>query len=287
MIAVGLFLLRLLRRLFGLREEEAEIDGVRIVYSDGGSGAPLVLLHGLGASRATFDAVAAILLRRYRLIIPDMPNFGESGRSLDGEYGLDAMVRWLETFVAHLGLERFHLGGNSLGGWVAAAYAAKHPDRVQSLWLLSAAGTEEMLDTEMVRAHDEQGLYLLLPRTTEEFEQVMRRIFHKAPPLPYLVKATGARMAAAKFPLHKRIFDHLFERREQYRLEPVLPDITAPTLLMWGEHDQVVPLSVMRRFQELVPRAQRVVLPDVGHVPQMEAPLQAVEAYLRFRDGLA
>jgi len=286
MIRFGLFLLRLSRRLFGLREEVVELDGARIVYSDGGRGEPLVLLHGLGASRSTFDMVAAQLVRRYRVLIPDLPGFGESGPAPDDDYGIDAQVEWVERFVEHHGLKTFHLGGNSMGGWIAAAYAAKHPERVQSLWLLAAAGTGEMLETEAVKVRQEEGRYLLLARTIAEFDAVMERIFYRAPPLPLALRWAGSRLSASKFDLHSRIFDQLLERGEDYRLEPHLPQITAPTLLVWGDHDTVVPLSVMERFAALVPKAEPVVMKEVGHVPQMEAPKQVAADYLRFRASL-
>jgi len=286
MIRFGLFLLRLSRRLFGLREEVAELGGTRIVYSDGGRGEPLVLLHGLGASRSTFDMVAAQLVGRYRVLIPDLPGFGESGLAPDGDYGIDAQVAWVERFVDHHGLKTFHLGGNSMGGWIAAAYAAKYPDRVQSLWLLAAAGTGEMLETEAVKVRQEEGRYLLLARTIAEFDAVMERIFYRAPPLPLALRWAGSRLSASKFDLHSRIFDQLLDRGEDYRLEPHLPQITAPTLLVWGEHDSVVPLSVMERFAALVPKAEPVVMKEIGHVPQMEAPKQVAADYLRFREAL-
>jgi len=286
MIRLGLFLLRLSRRLFGLREEVVELDGARIVYSDGGGGEPLVLLHGLGASRSTFDMVAAQLVRRYRVLIPDLPGFGESGPAPDGDYGIDAQVEWVERFVAHHRLTKFHLGGNSMGGWIAAAYAAKHPEQVQSLWLLAAAGTGEMLETEAVKVRQEEGRYLLLARTIAEFDAVMERIFYRAPPLPLALRWAGSRLSASKFDLHSRIFDQLLDRGEDYRLEPHLPQITAPTLLVWGDHDSVVPLSVMERFAALVPKAEPVVMKEVGHVPQMEAPKQVAADYLRFREAL-
>lgn len=286
MIALGLFLLRLARRLLGLRQEEIEIAGTSIVYSIGGQGEPLLLLHGLGASRATFDAVSATLIRRYRIVIPDLPGFGESGLAPDGDYGIDAQVEWVERFVESIGLSSFHLGGNSMGGWIAAAYAAKYPQRVKSLWLLAAAGTEEMLETEAVKARQENGDYLLLSRTIAEFDAVMERIFYRAPPLPYALRWAGSRLAASKFPLHSKIFDQLLERGEDYRLEPSLPKVSAPTLLVWGEHDEVVPLPVMRRFEALLPNARTILMPEIGHVPQMEAPRRVAQDYLRFRDSL-
>jgi triacylglycerol lipase len=286
MIRLGLFLLRLSRRLFGLRQEEVVLDGTRIVYSDGGAGEPLLLLHGLGASRSTFDMVAAQLVGRYRVLVPDLPGFGESGLAADGDYGIDAQVAWVERFVEHVGLGKFHLGGNSMGGWIAAAYAAKHPDKVQSLWLLAAAGTGEMLETEAVKARQERGAYLLLSRTIAEFDAMLERVFYRAPPLPLALRWAGARLSASKFDLHSKIFDQLLDRGEDYRLEPHLPRIMAPTLLVWGEHDTIVPLSVMERFAALVPKAEPLLMPEVGHVPQMEAPKQVAADYLLFRDNL-
>jgi triacylglycerol lipase len=287
MIKLGLFLLRLARRLLGLREEVVDLGGVPIVYSDGGKGEPLLLLHGLGASRATFDATSATLIKHYRVFIPDLPGFGESGLAPDGDYGIDAQVEWVERFVEALGLENFHLGGNSMGGWIAAAYAANYPHRVKSLWLLAAAGTGEMLETAAVKAYQENGDYLLLSRNIAEFDAVMERIFYKAPPLPYALRWAGARLAASKFDLHSKIFDQLLDRGEDYRLEPLLPQITAPTLLVWGEHDEVVPVSVMRRFEALLPNARTILMPEIGHVPQMEAPRQVAQDYLRFRETLS
>jgi len=286
MIKVGLFLMRLARRLLGLREQEIEIAGVRMVYSEGGQGEPLLLLHGLGASRATFDAASATLIRHYRILIPDLPGFGESGNAPDGDYGIDAQVEWVERFVQAIGLPSFHLGGNSMGGWIAAAYAAKYPHRVKSLWLLAAAGTGEMLDTEAVKARQERGDYLLLARSIAEFDAVMERIFYRAPPLPFALRWAGSRLSASKFDLHSKIFDQLLERGEEYRLEPSLPQISAPTLLVWGEHDEVVPVSVMRRFEELLPNARTILMPEVGHVPQMESPRKVAADYLRFRKSL-
>lgn len=286
-IKLCFLLLRLGRRLFGLREEEVVLNGTRIIYSDGGKGEPLVLLHGLGASRSTFDMVASRLIGRYRLVIPDLPGFGESADAPDGDYGIDAQLAWVELLVAHLGLTQFHLGGNSMGGWIAAAYAAKHPDRVLSLWLLGAAGTEEMLESEMVKVRQEQGAYMILVRNMREFDKVMRYIFYSAPPLPLPLRWVGARVSAAKYPLHAKIFDQLLDEGEEHRLEPHLPRIKAPTLLVWGDHDRVVPLPVMQRFEALIPHSETILMKNVGHVPQMEKPKQAARDYLKFRAGLA
>jgi pimeloyl-ACP methyl ester carboxylesterase len=101
--------------------------------------------------------------------------------------------------------------------------------------------------------------------------------------MPYCFRWLGSRRAAAYFPLHSRIFDQLLDNGEAYRLEPHLPNVAAPTLLAWGAHDQVVPLAVMHTFHRLLPRSTIALLPDIGHVPQMEAPRQVAADYARFR----
>jgi abhydrolase domain-containing protein 6 len=281
-------LLRLRRRMAGLADRSVTLpDGLRMVYSEGGSGEPLVLLHGLGADRATFETVAKLLAPHNRLIIPDLPGFGESGQPADQDYGIDAQVERVDRFVGALGLESFHLGGNSMGGWIAAAYAARHPDKVKSLWLLAAAGTEDMLHTEAVAVRRDQGRYLLLARNRDEFDGVMRRIFHRPPFLPFCFRWLGTRRAAAYFPLHAKIFDQLLDNGHDYKLEPLLPQVTAPTLLAWGEHDSVVPLSVMRTFHRLLPRSTIALMDGIGHVPQMEDPRRSAADYLRFRYSIS
>jgi triacylglycerol lipase len=279
-------LLALSRLLSGLQDKTVVAAEIPMVYSEGGRGETLILLHGLGADRSTFSAVAAFLRRDSHLIIPDLPGFGESGQAPDGDYGITAQVERLEAFVVALGLSDFHLGGNSMGGWIAASYTARYPGRVKSLWLLAAAGTEDMLATEAVIARRAQGSYLLLASNDKEFAAVIGRIFVRPPPLPFCVRWVGSRRAASYFPLHAKIFDQLLDRGYDYQLEPVLPAITQPVLLMWGDQDRIVPLSVMQTFARLLPHARSVLLPNIGHVPQIEAPKRAADNYRAFRTAV-
>jgi len=281
-------LVRLQRWKSGLADKEVTLPGgVKMVYSEGGTGEPLILLHGLGAGRSSFETVAGLLTKEHHLIIPDLPGFGESGQAADGNYKIFAQAERFGQFVEALGLESFHLGGNSMGGWIAAAYASQHPEKVKSLWLLAAAGTEDLLETEAVHARREQGSYILLARNPKEFDGVLRRLFYREPFIPFCVRWAAARQAAAYFPLHSKIFDQLLDHPYENQLEPHLPKITAPALLAWGEQDQIVPLAVMRTFRRLLPNAQVSVLEDIGHVPQIEAPRRVAEDYKRFRLALS
>lgn len=280
------FLADLPRRKAGLTERRLRIPGFDIAFWEGGAGEPLVLVHGLGASRATFVAVASHLTPRYRVIIPDLPGYGDSGKPPDADYGIDAQVDYLDQFLVALGVERAHFGGNSMGGWIVASYAARFPAKVASLWLLAAAGTDDLRRSVASIAYLERREYILLPRHPEDLRKIFALILHKVPPLPWCVWHTLGRRAAANFPLHQRIFDDLAARAEDWRLEPLLPGITAPTLLVWGEHDMVVPTSALDSFHALLPHSEKILLADVAHVPQVEAPDRVAADYIGFRDRL-
>ena len=283
--AAGL-LTAMARRQAGLAERRASVGGIDIAWWEGGQGEPLILVHGMGASRGTFLAVARFLTPRYRVIIPDLPGFGDSGKPPEADYSIGAQVDHLHRFMTALGLSKAHFGGNSMGGWITATYAARFPDRVSSLWLLAAAGTEDLRQSIATIAYLERREYILLPRGAEELRQVFGLIMDKLPPIPHCMLVSLGRRAAANFPLHKRIFDDLVERAVEFQLEPLLPAITQPTLLVWGAHDRVVPPSALETFHALLPRSEAILLPHVAHVPQVEAPQRVAADYLAFRDRL-
>ena len=129
------------RRNAALVRKEIELPGgLRYAYLEGGTGEPLVLLHGFGADKDNFDPAAYFLVPHYRVIVPDHIGFGESSRPAGADYSPPAQAEHLHALVKSLNLARIHLGGNSMGGQIAMAYAVAHSNEVQSLWLLAPAG---------------------------------------------------------------------------------------------------------------------------------------------------
>ena len=122
------------------RKEITLADGTHVVYLEGGSGEPLVLVHGFGADKDNFTRVARWLTPHYRVIVPDLVGFGESSHLPDVDYHYAAQAQRVRAFVQALGLQRVDLGGNSMGGGIAMSYAAQHPQEVHSLWLVDCAG---------------------------------------------------------------------------------------------------------------------------------------------------
>jgi len=123
-----------------VRKELTLADGTRMVWLEGGSGAPLVLVHGFGADKDNFTRVARWLTPHYRVIVPDLVGFGESAHLPEADYHYAAQAARVHAFVQALGLGRVHLGGNSMGGGIVLSYATQHPQEVASLWLIDTAG---------------------------------------------------------------------------------------------------------------------------------------------------
>ena len=125
-----------------LVEKTVHVDGHDIRYLDSGSGEPLLLIHGFGANKDNWIEIAPRLFRHFRLIIPDLPGFGDSTRDPDARYDIDTQCERLHQFIDELKFEKVHLAGNSMGGYLSGVYAARFPERVNSQWLLAPAGVE-------------------------------------------------------------------------------------------------------------------------------------------------
>ena len=120
-------LLRLEQRRCRLTARRVRVGDLEIAYLEGGSGEPLILVHGFGATKDNFTRVAAYLTPHYRVLIPDLPGFGDSFKPEHASYTIAQQVEWLNAFATALGVGRVHLGGSSMGGFIATLYALTHP----------------------------------------------------------------------------------------------------------------------------------------------------------------
>lgn len=274
------FAVQIERLMAGIEEQRVEVDGFTIPYLEGGEGPTLLLLHGFTANKDNFSRVARHLTRDFRLVIPDLPGFGDASAPEDADYGIDAQVTRISAFMDALALDgAVHVGGNSMGGYLAAALAAKHPERVASLWLLAPGGLEGEQTSDFYREYADTGRNALLATDPSEYDRVLDAVFHEAPFLPWFVRDTLAERAAARHAHYQRIF-------EQLVAEPGLNDriaaIEAPTLLVWGEEDRILDPSGAAVWMDAHEDSRLQMLPGVGHLPMMEAPKDVAEALLSF-----
>lgn len=276
------------RSLAGVEAKRTTVDGLDIAYLEGGEGETLVLLHGFGANKDNWTRMAAELVDDYRVIAPDLPGFGESDRPEEAEYGFAAQAERVHAIVEALGIERFHLAGNSMGGAVAGAYAAAHPERLRSLWLLAPAGVADAEPSDLARQIEAGGGNPLVPQTADQYYTLLDWVFADKPYIPAPMQYVMAQRAVARHDHYQRIFDQInAERSGDFALEKIVAETDVPVLVVWGEEDRLLHVSGARALAEAAPDRVRVErMPGVGHLPMVERPAESAEAFRAFATGL-
>jgi triacylglycerol lipase len=262
-----------------LSEHRVSIPGFEVAYLEGGNGEPLVLIHGSGADKDNWTRVARYLTPHYRVIALDLPGYGDSSKPEDARYNIPSQVARLNQFLSALGIQKAHLGGNSMGGFIAATYAAYYPEKVSSLWLLAPAGLRNVKESEARRIYRETGRSPLFSEKPEDFDRVLKLVMAKPPYIPHGIKHALAAKAVSNFRLHGRIYGEIYN--DPVKLEDLLPGLETPTLVIWGGQDRVLDPSGADAIKDLLPQAKTLVLPGVGHVPMIEAPKASAQAFLR------
>lgn len=273
-------LLALNRSMSGLSEHTVAAAGHDIRYLSGGQGEPILMLHGLFAEKDHWVDFARHLTGEYRVVAPDLPGFGASGRRDDVRYGYAEQVQRLVGLLDALGLQRVHLAGNSMGGTLAVLFALQHPERVASVALVgSPHGIRSPSPSPMDRRID-GGEAPLVVRSAAEFDQMMDLVFSARPFLPYPVLHASKSDAIARADSNMRLWRE--QLADRYLLDARIGGLAAPLQVLWGEADRVFDVSGANVITARLPHAQVQVLPRVGHLPMMEAPEATARAYRSF-----
>ena len=270
----------------GLEHKSIVMDGETWHYLDGGpADAPIVLLlHGFAADKDNWTRFSNKLTGQYRVIAPDLPGFGESARQLERDYSVSAQSDWLHDFAAALKLDRFHLGGNSMGGHIAAFYSYRYSSQVVSLVLIDNAGITPPNASELQLAL-ERGENPLLTSSAEDFDRLLGFVAHKQPFVPWPAKGVLAQRSFEDSAFNRRAFDS-YKNSRAVSLEPILADIKQPVLIIWGEFDRVLDISSIDVMRPLLPQAKVVIMQDTGHIPMIERPQETAAHYLVFLGSL-
>src|SRR5258708_29028031 len=280
MCVIAKLLLALDRSAAGLRQHEIQVDDHRIVYSDGGHGETVLLLHGFGAESGNWNRMAKFLTKKYRVIVPCLPGWGTSTRLPDASYAYPEQVERVHRFVQEMKLTRFHLVGHSMGGGIAARYAARYHDEVATLGLIAAHGLIEPNASTLRRAVEQHGENWLLVKSPQDFETLMTHLFVKRPYAPRVVVKYLEQDAIRKCEQNRKIFDDL--QKNHPPLLDQLAKIQAPALVIWGDHDELVDGSAEEVFKRGIKSAEVLILKNSGHMPLVENPRECADAYLAF-----
>jgi pimeloyl-ACP methyl ester carboxylesterase len=283
-------------RLVGGRPPLLQIHDVpvgrhRISTMTMGHGPDVLLLHGLGGTRASLFETAAALSTRYRVHAPDLPGFGSSSKPRLGAYNARWFANVMLGLMDELDIDRAHLVGNSMGGRVAIEMGLQSPERVVALGLLCPAV-----------AWLKRGLHPIVRLLRPEFGMLphgIRRsmvaaqfwsIFHDRdaidPAVADLIvdefrriyQSAGARyafLASAR----NIYLEAPFGRHGFY---PRLSELQPPALFVWGTHDALVPAAFGRHVRKWLPRAEQLTIDACGHVPQVERPEETNDVLMRF-----
>ena len=269
------------RRLCGMRTRYLKSDDFLWPYLDGGRGAPVVLLHGYGADKDRFGSLVPFLRRRHRVIIPDIPGFGEHPPDWSLSYGIHAQVRRLDGFLRAVGLRRFHLLGLSLGGYLAGVYAARFPRRVYTLALMDSAGFTSPIASDAQRLFASEGRNIFLYSNEREMQSLTDFLLYHPIKLPAALLNYWTRQGLSRKAWRAKLFDDLMVGGLS-ELDRLAPAIQAPTLVIWGADDRICHVSAVDRILSLIRNCRSYVIHRCGHIPMVEYPALFRRLYMDF-----
>ena len=240
----------------GFHSEYATIRGERIHYYEGGSGAPVVLVHGLG-SRAEDWANLMPQLKQagFHVYAIDLLGYGRSSRPVSASYSIPEEAQYVEDFLAQRGLEKVNLVGWSMGGWVSMRVALDQPERVGRLVLCDSAGlrfapTFTVFDFEPTTIPAVRRLYrLLMPQPTEVPDFLARDMIRKFKRLNWVVDRSARSMFAGND-----------------LLDGKLGSLQMPTLIIWGKQDHLIPLAAGVSLHSQIPQSVLQIYDGCGHL---------------------
>jgi pimeloyl-ACP methyl ester carboxylesterase len=260
-----------------------EVDGTRVHYRIEGQGPTVLLLHGVLAQLQTWDGWVERLKDRYRLVRIDVPGFGLTGPLASGNYTPEHAVEFFEKVRAALGEERFHLAGNSLGGFLGWYYAATHPERVDKLILLDPLSYPQHMPWIM--------RFSILPGIRRIARYCVPRMFITMGTLQvYGDKSKVTRATVDRY--HELLLREgnrgamidFFSLADSYfgpgltqGLWDAIPKIKAKTLLLWGQADAWIPVAHVERWKRDLPGLQVKTYPGIGHIPMEEIPEESAQ----------
>jgi pimeloyl-ACP methyl ester carboxylesterase len=257
-----------------------ELHGDRIAYRDTGQGPALLLIHGMAGSSATWDAVIPQLAKKYRVIAPDLLGHGESAKPR-GDYSLGAFAAWLRDLLNELGVERATVIGQSLGGGIAMQFAYQHRDYCERLVLIGSGGLGPDL-SPMLRFLSAPGAEFLLPVVTPQpvlnlgnkLGSWLTSAGIQSPRAGQMWQAycslSDAPTRQAFLRTLRSVVDHRGQAVSALNKLHLTADL--PTLLIWGDHDRIIPVAHAYAAHDALAGSRLEVLEGVGHFPHVEVP---------------
>lgn len=262
-----------------IRNDAVPVGAGTMPYLSAGNGASILLLHGVFAQKEQWqDTLCALADAGYQAIAPDLPGYGQTQGYDLSVYPLEAQVNLLGEFGRKIGFQPQHVAGNSMGGAIAALYAEAHADEVRSLAFIGGAlGIGPW--AEPVKATILAGLNPFIPQTAAELDAELALLLVHPPKLT----ADVQKALLAPYQENTNHYIQVWNIVNLYgRILADGPARRLPTLILWGEEDQVFAIAGSRALARKYPRYQRQVLPQAGHLLMLDSPEAVNHAYIGF-----
>lgn len=268
----------------------ALIEGVRVHFQEAGprDAPPLILIHGFCASTHVWrDSFLPLAENGFRVIVPDLLGYGFSEKPRAADYTFNAQARMIVGLMDYLGIESATLVGSSYGGAVAATCALDFPEKVSRLVLIGAVINDEPVRQPMARLATAPLIGDLITPFMVDSERLSRwrqkkKIWSPGSPLVFDEERIVARHRPLRSSSAHRAVLRTLRNWSANRIQEEARNITQPTLLVWGDHDNEIPLRNGEILQALMPDARLVIFHHCGHLPQEEYPQKFVELVADF-----
>jgi abhydrolase domain-containing protein 6 len=284
--------INLARESVGFEVKSLAAEDVTLTYMERPSNVEnaesIVLLHGFSANKDNWIRFTKALDEKYHVIAVDLAGHGDSEKLLTTDYGLIKQAERLDALMTNLGVEQFHIAGNSMGGAISAIYSLKHPDKIRSLTLIDAAGIDGKNTSEYYKDLAE-GNNPLIATDEASFDFRMDFTMSQPPMLPWPLYPAFVRKTLARAELNEKIFNDMIATKKRLldmdfhqSIQATIEQRNVPTLIMWGKEDRVLDVSAVAAFKEIIPTASVHIFEGVGHLPMVEIPNESAEVYQQF-----
>lgn len=266
-----------------LQTKTVQAGDTRWVYDEGGQGPVLLLLHGYMGSKETWLPVARHLTANFRVIIPDLPGWGQSQRIPGADYGYAAQVSRLHAFVQALSLGGIAIAGHSMGGAIAGMYAADHPQDVGALILADSAGVP-FQDNAFTRAL-KSGSNPFDVTDRAQFDKLEKDLFARPPWIPPRIEDVFVDRAVRDRAFDDKVMREIAAPDQRDVLAKALPKVAAPALVIWCRQDRIIDVSALDGIRRALTSAPKISVAEFngcGHMSIMERPRDIADAITRF-----
>jgi len=264
----------------GLELGTAVIDGKTVSFLKSDLDKPaMVMLHGFSADKNSWVRLAQALQGEFQLIVPDLLGHGDNVVDFNQSYGTQNQVAFVHKLMAELGIEKFHLVGNSMGGGISSLYAARYPEQVLSLTLVSPAGVHD-IPSELDKAL-EQGHNPIIAGSEDEFYALLDFMMDEPPFIPSAIAEAEAERFVARQEINQKIFADLRADLD-LKLDREFVNVKAPALIIWGEQDRAIHVGNIEAYAQKLNNARTEVIDGIGHLAMIEVPEYTADLMMDF-----